>query len=377
MIEIFIFLSGIVALLSITIKFKRPNTLVVLFLGVFVFIEGTRWGMGVDWETYKDSFDYALERSRPGMEPGFALYVYTIRNITDNYTVYLLITSFLIIFGIMYQIFQLTHKSFISLFYLIGVVPWYAGSQRQMIATVFFILAMKAVMSRNIKKYIAMMLVAGSFHLSAIVFLPVYFLYGISHYAFIVIYFLLCLSTYFITDLINVFTYFSSLIGHNKNYGNRLLSSYQYSNIFLGVSRKIVTVFGLIIFKIVSEYKKSAILLRVKSNDTNFFMHLSLFTFLIYFVGTFFVAHVNSRLDFFVIKIALAILIGFVEINMASKFNKVLLLIFVSFLVSVNYSRLQWLDLFHPYTSIFYNTDYERNHNRSDLQIVKPLFEFN
>ena len=103
MIEIFIFLSGIVALLSITIKFKRPNTLVVLFLGVFVFIEGTKWGMGVDWEPYKDTFDYALERIRPGMEPGFTLYVYTIRNITDNYTVYLLITSFLIIFGIMYH----------------------------------------------------------------------------------------------------------------------------------------------------------------------------------------------------------------------------------------------------------------------------------
>lgn len=56
-----------------------------------------------------------------------------------------------------------------------------------------------------------------------------------------------------------------------------------------------------------------------------------------------------------------SVLIGLLDKSFNTKGNRLFLFFFVASLVGVFYYRLEFMDLFHPYSSIFYNYDLHRD----------------
>jgi hypothetical protein len=130
------------------------------------------------------------------------------------------------------------------------------------------------------------------------------------------------------------------------------------SNPWLGIPRKLVTFFGIFWF-----YKK------IKNNNINrreqkiyeFYFKMLFFSIFFYIIGSFYIEHVSSRLDVFTGFICTPILIGLIDNKLINKKDRCCFFFLVLFFNLIFYSRLEFFDLYHPYTSIFYNTDYIRN----------------
>ena len=100
MIESFIVISGIIAFISALKEIKNIQIIFWIFILCLIVFDGLRWEMGVDWTNYFSYFSKAHVYDQPGFEYGFILYTSIIRNLTDNYSVYLLITTAFIYIGI-------------------------------------------------------------------------------------------------------------------------------------------------------------------------------------------------------------------------------------------------------------------------------------
>ena len=148
------------------------------------------------------------------------------------------------------------------------------------------------------------------------------------------------------------------MYGFDKNMATYLGGTYELSNPILGFLRKILTLSGLFVFTLIS--KSSVMVDSVKWDKLKFSLVLSSLSILFYYIGTYKISHVSSRLDIYTGIIVTSILIGFIDKSLAKKSNRILFYLFVLSLVGVFYYRLLWMDLFHPYSSIFYNYDLNR-----------------
>ena len=356
MIESFTIIIGIIALLSVRFDVKNKKLLFFLIILPISLLDGLRWEMGADWVSY---YSYFTDDSYSvSFDPGFILYTEIIKGFTDNYSVYLLITSLFIYIGIFYGVFRITDGSFIALFYLIGTIPWYSGSMRQMMACVFFVWAFKAVIDRKPIHYSVLMLLGILFHVTVIVFAPMYLIYGMSTVFYVLLFAMLITVSSFTDKMLFILENVMRMYGFDKNMATYLGGTYELSNPILGFLRKILTLSGLFVFTLIS--KSSVMVDSVKWDKLKFSLVLSSLSILFYYIGTYKISHVSSRLDIYTGIIVTSILIGFIDKSLAKKSNRILFYLFVLSLVGVFYYRLLWMDLFHPYSSIFYNYDLNR-----------------
>tara|TARA_X000000950_G_C13921214_1_gene663515 strand:- start:10021 stop:11151 length:1131 start_codon:yes stop_codon:yes gene_type:complete len=373
MIEIFSLFSLLIVIYDYFFEIKSRNRVFFILLISLIFFESTKWNQGVDWLPYFNFFQASKEisivtiLSTQIFEPGFVLLNYVIRNITENYTFFLSIVMILLYVPLFTSVFFITNKSFLSIFYLITTIPWYSGSLRQMIAIGFFALAINMILKRRFLWFLFFMFVGSMFHTSLLPMILTFFLYGISWNLFILLFLILFGIGLFADKLISLLDYFLSQLGRRSDYSSKVGANV-YANPILGLARKIYYLFGFYIFY----YSASFHFINLVSSEVkklNFFIMLSSLTIWAYVVGTYKVIYFNSRMDIYFSIIAGAYLIGVIEYLIKSKLNKFLLIVFVVSLSSIFYSRLEFMNLFHPYSSIFYNTDYERNFE------VCPRFE--
>jgi hypothetical protein len=316
--------------------------------------------MGTDWMNYHDNFMKALENQQSGMELGFQFYTNLIRTLTDSYTIYLLITSIFIYVGIFYTIFKYTKYSFLSIFYLTMCLTWYSGSLRQMLAIVFFTISIKFLIDRKLFKFLLFVFIGATFHTTILAFLPIYWLYGITFITYIFIFLSLfiisSLSGTILIQLDTIIQYFNP----GKTIENRVGGGLEGSNPLLGFSRKILTTFGYYYF-----YNKTYIKTRGSKfyTDLSFLFYVCCLSILFYFLGTYYLEHLSSRLDIYSGIICASIFIGKIEYFLQTyslKILNILFYLFILFLCIIYYSRLEYMDLFHPYSSIFYNYNLRR-----------------
>ena len=359
MIEFFTIFAGVLALISVRFEIKNKETIFFLIVLPLALLDGLRWEMGTDWTSYYSYFTDDSYSVNGTFELGFIFYTETIKRFTDNYSIYLLITSLFIYIGICYGVFRITDRSFISLFYLLGTIPWYAGSLRQMMACVFFVWAFKAVIDRQAIKYLILIILGVSFHTTIIVFTPMYLIYGLPTVFYMILFAILVIVSPFAGKLLFVLEDIMSLYGFDKKLATYLGGSYVKSNPALGFLRKILTIAGLFVFTITS--KSSMKKDYIKWNNLKFSLVLSSLSIFFYYIGTYKISHVSSRLDIYTGIIATSILLGLLDKSFMKIDNRVLLYLFTFLLVGVFYYRLGWMDLFHPYSSIFYNYDLNRN----------------
>ena len=360
MIEFFTIVGFLIAVVSVFFKFTNGQKKIIfwIFLLFLILFDGLRWKMGTDWINYYNHFLNSNTSDQPGMEIGFKLYTSLFKDLTDNYSIYLFITTAFIYVGIFYNIFKLTNYSLFSISFLAGHIPWYSGSLRQMIACVFFTVSLKYLLERKFTYFLLAMLIGSTFHISIITFLPTYFLYGLSLTTFLILFTLI----FFISSLVG--SYLSTLdqIIQIMNPGKSIADKFggeelKNTNPVLGFSRKIITSSIYYYFYIIFRKAHKGHV----NKKIDFFIYMTSFSILLYFLGAYYIENLSSRLDIYTGILCASVLFGILDIELKNQKKRLLLALFLLFMISIFYFKLEFMDLFHPYSSIFYNYDFERN----------------
>jgi len=361
MIETFTILSAVISFLSIFNLIKSKIIVFWLLVILLIIFNGLRWEMGTDWDNYYKIFmeanTYMKLGKPPGLEAGYIYYNTIIRLFTDNYSYFLLITTAFIYIGIFYAVAKITNYNLLSLFYIFSTLTWYSGSLRQMMACVFFVFAIKAVIERKLYVFIACIIIGALFHNSIIIFIFTYILYGLGTTTLLLIYVFLIFISVFSGKLIYIIDYILSFYT-DRSYKLYVGGTLSQSNPVLGMTRKLLTTLGIFLFTYPVVF--------IKKIDLNRWLKIKFLLFivtlspLLYYIGTYHVDNISSRLDIYVSILSLGILVGVLDDTMTKKVNRVLLFFFVVVLSSIFYYRLGWMSLFHPYSSVFYNFELNR-----------------
>lgn len=196
---IYLFLYFIVFILALRDYYKiskinRLNHLFVLFIFISLgVIAGSRLELGGrDYEQYKNLF-YNLPNNISSlinkeavvsvyrMEMGYLIYNVIIKIVSNNFNTLLLITG-VITSMLLYKVFK-THSKYILFSLLLFISKFYLyyffTAQRQIIAMLICWVGLYFVEKRKLVPFVVIVLLAFTFHGSAIVFFIAYFLYNV------------------------------------------------------------------------------------------------------------------------------------------------------------------------------------------------------
>jgi hypothetical protein len=336
------------SILAIFTKIDKKILLLILLVLIIV-ADGLRWEMGVDWNSYKIMFDTSR---MSGIEFGFRFYVSLMSLVTNNYSIFIFITSIIIYVGNVGLLYYST-KSLVAVTYVLSILPWYSGSMRQFIATAFVVGAMHALTLGEKWKFLWLILIGSSFHITAFLMMPFLFFYGLQP-LYVIFIFLASfpITIFFFRFLDDLGPLIDIVFASEKDFASRLVQA-KGANPVLGSLRKIYSLSVPIFFAVTS----SRILI---SKKVLFFGSLSLFTFLTYLVGVNYMQVLAGRMDYYFSVLAFSFFIGFLDNKLKGRTNRLVLLLFVMSLSAISYSRMTELSLFYPYSSVFYNTDLSR-----------------
>ncbi|MBQ7210635.1 MAG: EpsG family protein [Paludibacteraceae bacterium] len=177
----------LIALLQSAVNFteRSRRTLSILALIVFVLFIGGRGFIGWDWTNYYRDFARAvplsgfLHHKWMFREQGWNLYVSIIRTFTDSYNVFVFVST-LIDAVLLYLFFAryVGHKYFVfalAVFFVFYGFVFETDLMRNIKGLLIFLLSIRYIESRELVKYLALGLLACTFHWSIIVLLPCYF----------------------------------------------------------------------------------------------------------------------------------------------------------------------------------------------------------
>ena len=210
------------------VPFLSGVLLLVLFL-VLVIPAGIRdLSVGSDTFNYRDIFVYkqgalTLTSFIGGIEPGFVIFQSIMQSVTTSFTVYLFSIATVVV-GLHLKIFKkLSEHIGISIFVFIalGVYLFFFNGARQSMAASIYGFAIFALIEKKPIKYVLITLLAVTFHKSAIIMLPMYFVIGtpFSLKQFV----LLVLFTFFFTNGLSIIMNLAPDLVNQKyaNYNNR------------------------------------------------------------------------------------------------------------------------------------------------------------
>lgn len=153
-------------------KFDRWILLGVAFLLVFV-PSAVRYGIGTDYYSYVDIYAYPEAHER--IEPGFSLLNLFLRNIGAPSEVAIAVYA-LIFTAVAFLALPKEKRWLFHLLFFAGVMLFSYSGIRQAIAVAFTLCAVKEWVWGKQSRAILLMIVAATFHYSALIFLSVAFL---------------------------------------------------------------------------------------------------------------------------------------------------------------------------------------------------------
>ncbi len=323
-------------------------------------VDGLRWRMGVDWDSYHSFYQKIDTFNIADFELLFYIYIYIFKKLFDNYSFFILINSIAIYGMIFYSLYKIT-KSTLAIFYIVTIIPWYSGSMRQFIAIGLVCLSLKYFYYSKTIKSISIAIIATLFHYTAFPFtifpfvkyLRIRFIYLIIFILFIVVFF-------YSFEILTLVEMFSSLMGSPKQFAQRFGGTYEEARPFFGTLRKLFNISFLLMILYLFKNESRFSDLKNQKNISYFYV-LLICTLPIYIIGVFKIAQLTSRFDLYFSVIGISIIIGLVDNLSKSYFIKILLLVFTCYLSLFFYSTITKMDLYHPYTSLFYNENYYRD----------------
>ncbi|MEW8992882.1 EpsG family protein [Clostridium sp.] len=175
-------------LLNKKIRYNKKKKLLYAFIaGGFLFlVMGLRSPVvGADTNQYLYRYNYIIYNMNmeifKNSEWGFELFNSLFRGLGFNNQGYILVTSFIISLSISLFFYKYSKNIFISFFLhlTIGMFTMSMSGIRQTLAICFILLAFNYMMKKKFVKFLISVLLAYTFHNSAIVFLPIYLLRNI------------------------------------------------------------------------------------------------------------------------------------------------------------------------------------------------------
>jgi hypothetical protein len=161
-------------------KFNR----VILFQFFFYvfFISGFRLSTGGDTEVYSALFRTVSKHPlqevlKLGYEKGFLLYCYLLTKVSSNPQILILCTSFFVTGSIFLFISKYSKKAWLSIFLYITLLYFFnfMNLMRFSMAVSILLFSIKYIERRKLAKFCITVLIAGTFHTTALVFILSYF----------------------------------------------------------------------------------------------------------------------------------------------------------------------------------------------------------
>lgn len=176
-------LLGVCALLDIymsrdnrTLRHKLAFFTIVFFL---FFISAFRLDRGTDWVSYESYFLYFCNGGVDGwLEWGYTMLNQLVVIFSHNYSVLVFLVSAIIFLIKPRIIYDLSPYPFVAL------LAWYCISianifpVRQTIATAFVLYSFIYVIRRQVVPFLILVFIASTFHLTALIFIPAYYVYN-------------------------------------------------------------------------------------------------------------------------------------------------------------------------------------------------------
>ncbi|WP_332628465.1 EpsG family protein [Halalkalibacter flavus] len=174
---------GVFAELSVKTKSKVVkvlSTLVVIILPSFFF--AVRFGIGTDYFSYLRIFERINNGIESRMEWGYFTLNYLVAKLNGNIEIVFFITAILMMAFVFYSIKSFNNYFSTGVSMFIFMLLYYQMSfntVRQALTMAIILYSIRFITERKLLKFIILVIFASSFHISALLFLPIYFIYGI------------------------------------------------------------------------------------------------------------------------------------------------------------------------------------------------------
>ncbi len=163
-------------------KLSNPNVgfLFLICLLWLIIHDGFRWEIGTDWNPYKAFFD--TRRGENHMGIAYGIMNQAIHYVSDSYTAVTLLIAIIMytILGL-YFIKKYSPQPFMSLCIMYTGLLGMMGCNRQLLALMCCLLSLQFIFKRKFIKFAALTFLATAFHITALLFLPAYFLYNLRY----------------------------------------------------------------------------------------------------------------------------------------------------------------------------------------------------
>jgi len=262
---VFIYIAVIVFcwLLALSPKLTKSSRVQSLFAIALILFLCFGYMTGSDWRTYEKWYDWVdilSLFSGYSKEPGYYFYMLLFKVLHVSFWPFLIITK-VIIFFLMFRCVQQLYPDNIFLFWMY-FLPWFGffvfidNPLRNAIAVTIFLLSLKHLINRSFLKYMAFMLLAISFHFTAIIMLPLYYLANkrISNSILII--------AYFLTNIVFAFhgiqMKFIELIFSNFPYIDQIITKYiDLNRTAVGTTFSFGLALHIMLFFLILSFRKS------------------------------------------------------------------------------------------------------------------------
>lgn len=138
---------------------------------IAVLVIGLRWETGTDWYPYlgffQDSVRWQDVMEMWSIEKGYGILNWLVRNITDNYSVFLFVHA-MVFYGLLLIGFsKITKYPQTAFMFYFGSNLGIVGSNRQLLALAIIVFSLPYIFNKRIKSYILAVILAFSFHSTA------------------------------------------------------------------------------------------------------------------------------------------------------------------------------------------------------------------
>ena len=143
-----------------------------------VFISAIRYNVGRDYRAYARSFRQIAAGARTETEWLFYIVNKAISFISRDYAAVFVVTAVLCTFLVFVQIFRDSPSPVQSAFFFVAAGYYFVSMNavRQMIGCAILLCSMHAVFERKFFRFLILVIIAGGFHKSCLLFIVVYFL---------------------------------------------------------------------------------------------------------------------------------------------------------------------------------------------------------
>ena len=206
-----------------TCSSKKINRIILAIIAILLpcILAGFRYGVGVDYLNYKYMYQSHSELSlieylQYDKRAEFAVYILSkIASIFNSQKMFFTLFSFFIYAPMAKVIMERKERKdtfFLALFFLLSSFPTGLNIMRQIAAASISMYSLKYVIDRNFKKFVLFIVFALMFHVSAIIILPIYFIwnkkngftiYQFKSWAIIAAYCIVAINLPFILQLIS------------------------------------------------------------------------------------------------------------------------------------------------------------------------------